>query len=132
MPLTMLAFTVGAISMVGVPPTAGFFSKLYLAQAGIELGLWPVAVVVLLSGLFTLAYMVRILERVYLRDLPGEIGETNYSGAVENTSATSVRKATDMPADTLVPTLILAFGTIVLGLLNVPIVTLMLGPGVGQ
>ena len=96
------------------------------------MGLWPVAVVVLLSGLFTLAYMVRILERVYLRDLPGEIGETNYSGAVENTSATSVRKATDMPADTLVPTLILAFGTIVLGLLNVPIVTLMLGPGVGQ
>ena len=132
MPLTMLAFTVGAISMVGVPPTAGFFSKLYLAQAGIELGMWPVAVVVLLSGLFTAAYMVRILERAYLRDLPGERGEMNNSGAVENTSATAVGNASDMPADTLVPTLILAFGTIVLGLLNVPIVTQLLGPGVGQ
>jgi multicomponent Na+:H+ antiporter subunit D len=129
MPLTMLAFTIGAVSMVGVPPTAGFFSKLYLAQAGIESGMWPVALVVLLSGLLTAGYMVRILERVYLGE-PDEIDETAMPGTAQSTAAAAVRNASDMPADTLVPTLILAVGTIVLGVLNVPIVTQLLGPGV--
>ncbi|MGW8161543.1 MAG: complex I subunit 5 family protein, partial [Desulfobulbales bacterium] len=38
MPLTMAAFTVGALSMIGVPPTAGFFSKWYLILGAIEAG----------------------------------------------------------------------------------------------
>lgn len=132
MPLTMLAFTIGAVSMVGVPPTAGFFSKLYLVQAGIQGGVWPVAIVVLMSGLLTAAYMVRVLERVYLRELPGEVDEARSAGTAEESAAVAVRAARDPHADTLIPTLVLAVGTIVLGLLNVPIVSELLGPGVGR
>ena len=132
MPLTMLAFTIGAVSMVGVPPTAGFFSKLYLVQAGIQAGVWPVAIVVLMSGLLTAAYMVRVLERVYLRELPGEVDEALSAGTAEESAAVAVRAARDPHADTLIPTLVLAVGTIVLGLLNVPIVSELLGPGVGR
>ena len=116
MPWTMLAFTVAAVSMVGVPPTAGFFSKLYLAQAGLAEGLWGVALVVLVSGLLTAAYMVRILERVYLRDAP---------------DGGSAAEAADPPADMLAPALALASATLVLGLANVPIVTRLLVPAVG-
>ena len=62
MPITMAAFTVGAISMVGIPPTAGFFSKWYMVQAGIDDGQWAVAVIVLLSSLLTAVYLFRVLE----------------------------------------------------------------------
>ena len=34
MPLTMIGFTVGALSMIGLPPTCGFFSKWYLISGG--------------------------------------------------------------------------------------------------
>ena len=115
MPWTMLAFTAAAVSMVGVPPTAGFFSKFYLVQAGMARDMWGVALVVLLSGLLTAAYMVRILERVYLRKAPDD-------GAAAD--------AADPPADMLWPALALASATLVLGLANVPIMTRLLIPAV--
>ena len=36
MPLTMGAFAIGSVAMVGIPPTAGFFSKWYMVQAGVK------------------------------------------------------------------------------------------------
>ena len=132
MPLTMAAFAVASMSMVGLPPTAGFFSKLYLVQAGIEARVWPVAVVVLMSGLLTAAYLVRVLERAYFRDLPPEIDEDDHPGTAESTAVTAVRNAREVHVDMLVPTLLLAAGVLVLGLLNVPIMTSVLAPGLAQ
>ena len=62
LPVTAAAFTVGAIAMVGVPPTAGFFSKWYLAIAAVEQDLWVVLAVVLLGSLLTAAYLFRVLS----------------------------------------------------------------------
>ena len=41
MPWTMTAFSIGALSMIGVPPVAGFISKWYLAVGAIEAGTSP-------------------------------------------------------------------------------------------
>jgi multicomponent Na+:H+ antiporter subunit D len=38
LPLTMLAFTVAAVGMIGLPPTAGFVSKWYLGLGGLAAG----------------------------------------------------------------------------------------------
>jgi multicomponent Na+:H+ antiporter subunit D len=38
MPLTMLAFTVAALGMIGIPPVAGFLSKWYLGVGALEAG----------------------------------------------------------------------------------------------
>jgi formate hydrogenlyase subunit 3/multisubunit Na+/H+ antiporter MnhD subunit len=38
MPLTMAAFTVGALGMIGVPPTAGFISKWFLGAGALAAG----------------------------------------------------------------------------------------------
>ena len=46
MPITMAAFTIAGLSMIGVPGTVGFISKWYLVMAALEAGYWPVAVVV--------------------------------------------------------------------------------------
>lgn len=62
MPITMAAFTVGAFSMIGIPPTAGFFSKWYLLLGGIEAGQWGYVVALLFSSLVNAILFFRIIE----------------------------------------------------------------------
>ncbi|MFW5948018.1 MAG: monovalent cation/H+ antiporter subunit D family protein [Halolamina sp.] len=66
------AFAVLALAMVGVPPAVGFVGKWYVALGAVEAGAWPLAVVILLSTLLTLAYFARILERMFFRDADSE------------------------------------------------------------
>ena len=51
MPWTMAAFTVGAISMIGIPPTAGFISKWYILHGAFDSGHILAVVVVVISTL---------------------------------------------------------------------------------
>ncbi|MFA9459311.1 monovalent cation/H+ antiporter subunit D family protein [Thiohalorhabdus methylotrophus] len=70
MPWTFGALVIGGISLIGLPPTAGFISKWYLVAAALELGWWPVAVLILLGSLLALVYMGRIVEAAYFREPP--------------------------------------------------------------
>jgi multicomponent Na+:H+ antiporter subunit D len=67
MPLTMAAFTVGAFSMIGVPPTCGFFSKWYLILGAVEAGHWEFVVALLLSSLVNAVLFFRIIEIAYFK-----------------------------------------------------------------
>ncbi len=68
MPLTLAAFVVGGLSLVGVPLTVGFISKWYLILAALEQGLWPVALLVVASSLIALIYVWRVVEAAYFRE----------------------------------------------------------------
>lgn len=68
MPLTMLAFTIYGLSMVGVPLTAGFVSKWYLAIGALEAGRWYFIPVILVSSLLTAVYFWRIIEWGYFHE----------------------------------------------------------------
>lgn len=70
MPGAMLAFTIGALGMIGVPPLAGFVSKWYLGAGGLDAG--QPAVIALLAGssLLNAAYFLPILHRAWFRDPP--------------------------------------------------------------
>ncbi len=70
MPLTMAAFVVCGLSLIGVPMTVGFVSKWYLVKGAIEAGLWPVAILILLSSLLALVYIWRVVEVAYFRPAP--------------------------------------------------------------
>jgi len=113
MPWTMAAFTIAALSMIGIPPAAGFFSKWYLLLGAIEIGNGWFVAVILLSSLLNAAYFFRVLENVYGKDSPQE----------KNDAAGS-----DPPASMLAPILLLAGGVLVFGLLNSVIVTQILQP----
>ena len=65
MPITMFAFVLGGLSMIGVPLTVGFISKWYLILAALEKGMWPVAALVLLSSLLAVVYIWRVVEVAY-------------------------------------------------------------------
>lgn len=72
MPITMAAFTVGAFSMIGIPPTAGFFSKWYLIMGGIEAGHWEYVVALLFSSLVNAVLFFRIIEIAYFGGRSGQ------------------------------------------------------------
>ncbi len=63
MPITFAAFTIGALSIVGLPPFAGLWSKWYLALATIEADRLLLLGVLLLSSLLNVAYLLAIPVR---------------------------------------------------------------------
>lgn len=127
MPWTMAAFTAAALSMVGLPPLAGFFSKWYLAMgtiksAGANWTGWIFLVVILVSSLLNAVYFFRVLEKVYMKPMgkkPKDVHETHEKHEKEETIEI---KSNEVGASMLVPTLIMAVGLIVIGLLNAIIV----------
>jgi multicomponent Na+:H+ antiporter subunit D len=68
MPWTMTAFTLAALGMIGVPPTAGFVSKWYLAAGGWTAGEDWVLVVLGASSLLNAAYFLPILYLAWFRE----------------------------------------------------------------
>ena len=67
-PWTATTVTLGGLSMIGVPLTAGFQSKLLLAQGGLASGRWIVVVVLIVSSLLTAVYVWRICMLVWFAD----------------------------------------------------------------
>ncbi|MFC1521713.1 monovalent cation/H+ antiporter subunit D family protein [Elusimicrobiota bacterium] len=65
MPISMAAFTIAALSMIGVPFTVGFVSKWYIAVGALEAGKWYFVPIVLASSLLTVIYMWRVIELIY-------------------------------------------------------------------
>lgn len=61
MPLTMMAFTVGALGMIGIPPIAGFISKWYLGLGALQAEQSWVILVLIASTLLNAAYFLPIL-----------------------------------------------------------------------
>lgn len=118
-PWMMAFFTLGAISMVGLPPLAGFFSKWYLALGSVNNSNWLFLAVILTSTLLNAVYFFRVLERVYMRN-PDQSGDTDQADEVQN------YKQEATPASALIPTGILAIGLLVIGLTNAIIVGFIL------
>ncbi len=67
MPWTMAAFVAGGLSLIGVPLTVGFISKLYLILAAFEQGWWWLIVVVAIGSLLAIVYIWRIVETAYFK-----------------------------------------------------------------
>lgn len=114
MPWTTAAMVTGALSFIGVPPTCGFFSKWYLLSGAIQAGRLGFAAALLLSSLVNAILFFRIIEIVYFDSASGEEGHGH---------AESIQEA---PLEMLVPLLVVALGTVAIGLYTGDIVTLFI------
>ena len=99
MPLTMAAFVVGGLSLIGVPPTTGFISKWVLIEAALEAGQWYIAVPIVFGSLLAVAYVWKLVEAAYFEDAP--------EGAAPVSEA---------PLSMLVPTWILILANVYFGI----------------
>jgi multicomponent Na+:H+ antiporter subunit D len=99
MPWTFAAFTLAGLSLIGIPPTAGFISKWYLVRAAFETGWWPIAVLVLVGSLLALIYIWRVVEAAYFRPAPR-----------------AHRNVEEAPLSLLVPTWILVLANLYFGI----------------
>lgn len=101
MPLVMGAFTIGAMSMVGLPATNGFISKLYLALGALDAGKPFYLGVILLSSFLNVLYYFPIVISAFF-------GESQ-----ENDEKIEFKK---LPARMSIPLVVLSFGIILLGI----------------
>jgi multicomponent Na+:H+ antiporter subunit D len=81
MPLTMLAFSVAALGMIGVPPVAGFVSKWYLGTGALQAGQVWVIFVLAGSSLLNAAYFLPLLYRAWFLPAAGEAAEPDRTAA---------------------------------------------------
>jgi multicomponent Na+:H+ antiporter subunit D len=65
MPWTMAAFTIGSLSMIGVPPTAGFVSKWYILAGAFEANNLVAVFTIIASTVLNAAYFLPILYMVW-------------------------------------------------------------------
>ncbi len=105
MPYTCAAFTLAALSMIGVPPTVGFITKLCLVLASLEAVEYVYVAVILASTLLNLVYFWRVIERMYF---------VRKEGAGENEHAIKKEEA---PVSMVVPALILGLLCVIVGIL---------------
>jgi multicomponent Na+:H+ antiporter subunit D len=68
MPFTLAAFVVAGLSLIGVPGTAGFISKWYLALGALDKGWWWLVLLLVASSLISVLYIGRVVEAAYFRE----------------------------------------------------------------
>ncbi len=67
-PAAAAAFSLFLLSLAGVPPTAGFFGKLYIVKAAMGAELYPLAIILLLNSVVGAYYYLRVLVFMYMRE----------------------------------------------------------------
>jgi multicomponent Na+:H+ antiporter subunit D len=72
MPWTMGAFVIGAMSIVGLPPTVGFISKYFLFLGAADAGQWIIIAVLGVSTVLSAGYYLRVI-RVALLEAPAPV-----------------------------------------------------------
>ncbi len=69
MPITMLAFFIGSLSVIGLPPLGGTWSKWFLALGAVEADRMILVGVLMLSSLLNIAYLIPIVVNAFF---PGQ------------------------------------------------------------
>jgi multicomponent Na+:H+ antiporter subunit D len=105
MPFTMGAFVIGALSMIGVPPTCGFFSKWYLISGAIQAGHYGFMVALIFSSLVNVILFFRVIEIGYYEPFTDHHGHDHPAEPMA-----------EAPLTMLVPLYIVAAGLILVGL----------------
>ena len=65
MPVTMFAFAIAGVSLMGLPPSGGFIAKWLLLNAALAGGQWWWAIVIVSGGLLAAAYVFRFFSRAF-------------------------------------------------------------------
>jgi len=115
MPLTGGLLTVAALSMIGIPPTVGFFSKWYLALGAASMKEYIYIAVLVISSLLNAVYFFKLIEKTFIREDDGRIQKRTP-------------KCGEATLTILIPIVACFLLILVLGIFNVKIVDILLVP----
>ncbi|MEM9138386.1 MAG: monovalent cation/H+ antiporter subunit D family protein [Pseudomonadota bacterium] len=73
MPLTMAAFVIAGLGLIGVPGTAGFVSKWYLIQGAAEAEAWWLIAVIVVSSVLAVIYVGRVIEVAWFQEQTAKV-----------------------------------------------------------
>lgn len=111
-PFVALAVTILLLSLIGIPPTAGFFGKFLLYRAAVEADMVWLGLATVLNGAISVPYYYRIVRNMYMRE------ETAAGPLVPSWPITVVLA-------------VAVAGTVVLGILPEPLVRVVTAVTVG-
>jgi multicomponent Na+:H+ antiporter subunit D len=107
MPWTCAAFSLAAMSVIGIPPTAGFISKWYLIWGSVAGGRYLYAAVYLTGSILAAVYCLRLIYYMFFVAPP----EGSWEG-----------EGKDAPPSMLIPIWVLSLGTLVMGVFSFVII----------
>lgn len=110
MPVTAIIFTAGALSVIGVPPTCGFFSKWYLLLGGIKANQWVFVAALLVCTLINVALFFRVFDKgLYLH---------MHEAGSNHAHSHDIPKTGEAPLSMLIPASVLAVAIFLVGIFN--------------
>lgn len=65
LPLTVSAFALAGISIIGLPPSSGFVGKWLLIEVAVTQGRWDLAAIMIIGGLLAAAYVFKVLGQTF-------------------------------------------------------------------
>jgi NADH-quinone oxidoreductase subunit N len=83
-PLVSFLLLVILVSFAGIPPTAGFWGKLYLFRAAVESGHWVLALIGVLTSVVSVYFYLRLVVNFYMRP-----AEEDFTAAASDRRLTS-------------------------------------------
>ncbi len=119
MPWTMGAFVIGALSIVGLPPTVGFIAKYFLFLGAADAGQWLVIAVLAVSTVLSAGYYLRIMRMAMLE---APVRDDAFSDGPGLTRTSSI---TESPALVVGPLVVTATITLLLGIAPGPLLELV-------
>ena len=104
MPITSICLTIVVLSLLGLPLTVGFISKVFLLKAVFNHGNWPILFIIVFTSFLAMGYAWKIIEQIWMNE------------PVEGTVKTYEKPSL------YIPMIILASLNIILGIYTYPIV----------
>lgn len=123
MPVTFIAFLIGSLSIIGLPPLGGSWSKYYLMLASAETGDLYIMAVLLISSLLNIAYLLPIVARGFFYPPLGQTDEPVAVGYEKSSFSWSNIK--EAPLFCVLPPALTALACIALFFLADPIVNMI-------
>ena len=98
MPWTMGAFTIGALGMIGLPPTAGFIGKWFILSGALQSANWLAVVVIIVSTGLNAGYFLPIVFRAFFRPPGGGASEAGAESDMPREAPWPILAALSMTA----------------------------------
>ena len=115
MPLTMIAFFIASLSIIGVPPAGGTWSKWYLMMGTLEAEQFVLMVILMLSTLLNIAYLLPLSFHAFFPELiPFKTSNKQVITSSSSLNRWSISEIKEAPLPSLIAITITTLGCLML------------------